>query len=90
MLPDRFDEDGRPLDRGGRSRSRGAGAGDPQQEMVEKLTRDFGDVVSGKKSFKDLLMGVVTDLGGAGSLEGSAASKSPQRSRRRRRDKDRD
>lgn len=91
MLPDRFDEDGRPLDRDGRAFSRGGGGG--QQEMVEKLTKDFGDVVSGKKSWKDMLLGIVegaSSLGSAGGSEGSGSPERPRRRRRRDRDLDRD
>jgi hypothetical protein len=98
MLPDRFDEEGRPLDREGNefSRTRGSVRGGGQQEMVEKLTRDFGDVVSGKKTWKDMLRGVVEDLGSAtGSMGGSSesaerdGSSSERRRRRHRRDADR-
>lgn len=75
VLPDRFDRDGRPIERD---------ADGGEQEMVEKLTRDFGDVVAGKKSFKDLLLGVVSDFGSTGSLEGGEASRRAERPRRRR------
>lgn len=55
-LPDRFDRDGRPLNRDGNRES----------EMVERVVRDFGDVVDGRKSWKDLL----GDLVQAGRGEG--------------------
>jgi hypothetical protein len=69
VLPDRFDRDGRPLDRNGNpysnSRSRGEGGGG--QEMVERITRDFGDVIEGRKSWKDMLRTFVEEVGGGGS-----------------------
>ena len=59
MLPDRFDKHGRLIER---DDSRGGGGG--QSEMIEKLTRDFGDVVDGRKSWRDLLGDVLGDTGG--------------------------
>lgn len=50
ILPNRFDSEGRPLDRGGH---------DGQREMVEKIVLDFGDAVDGKKKWKDLLKDLV-------------------------------
>ncbi|PBP19994.1 hypothetical protein BUE80_DR009189 [Diplocarpon rosae] len=72
VLPDRFDRDGRPLDKYGNSyRSKpkdGSLAGlvgnlgqGGQQEMVEKLVGGFGEVMEGRKSWKDLLRGVVEE-----------------------------
>jgi len=102
VLPDRFDEDGRPLDRYGnsfsRSRSRskgggGVGGGDKQTEMVERLASDFGDVMQGRKTWKDLLAELLSDhtgaLTGSDGGGGSKDSGSPSRRERRRRDRDR-
>jgi hypothetical protein len=98
VLPDRFDEDGRPLDRYGnsfsRSRSNGdGGRGDKPTEMVERLASDFGDVMEGRKTWKDLLAGLLSEHAGAltGSDGGSGSrdSGSPSRRGRRRRDRDR-
>jgi hypothetical protein len=61
-LPPRFDKDGRPIDG---SRGFGGGGGG-QSEMVERVVRDFGDVVDGRKSWKDLLGGIMGDVGGGG------------------------
>lgn len=79
MLPDRFDEDGRPIERsrgrgGVREKERGGGG---QTEMVERIARDFGDVVDGRKSWRDLLGGLMEGVSGAGGEDGG---------RRRRRD----
>jgi len=71
VLPDRFDRDGRPLDR-----SRGAGGG--QKEMVERIVHDFGDVVDGRKSWRDLLSGFMSEAAG-----GSGGSGEEKRKRRR-------
>ncbi|KAI9743107.1 MAG: hypothetical protein M1818_003402 [Claussenomyces sp. TS43310] len=51
VLPDRFDEDGRPLDAGS-----DAGV---QGEMVEKVMRGFEDVLDGRASWKSLLSGLL-------------------------------
>lgn len=59
VLPDRFDRDGRPIDG-----SRGGAGG--ETEMVERVVRDFGDVVDGRKSWKDLLADLVGNIGGDG------------------------
>jgi len=56
VLPDRFDRDGRPLDR-----SRGGGGGGGQAEMVERIVHDVGDVVEGRKSWRDLLAGFISE-----------------------------
>lgn len=74
MLPDRFDRDGRPLDG-----SRGLFGSGGQKEMVERVVRDFGDVVDGRKSWKDLLGTLIGDVGGASGGGGGGSS-------RRRRD----
>jgi len=117
VLPDRFDKDGRPLDRygnvwqsggsgsgwrtssfrskGGRVRGGMASyrtdrdgdrdGGARSSEMVERVVRDVGDVVEGRKSWKDLLAGFVEQASGAGSaIENGSASASPERRRRRR------
>jgi len=90
-LPDRFDEDGRPLDRhGNRFRTRdgerglggggglsallGEGGGDRgagQQEMIERVVSDFGDVVDGRKSWKDLLRGLMEEQGSNSGSDGA-------------------
>lgn len=54
ILPDRFDKNGRPI----RQIEQG-----PQSEMVERIARDFGDVVGGKKTWRDLLSGVIGEAG---------------------------
>lgn len=110
VLPDRFDRDGRPLDRFGnayrnprasaRDRARGGGGGgglsgllggeggSGQKEMVEKLAGDFGDVMEGRKTWKDLLRGFVEEAGGAGgSSSGSERERERGSSGRRRRDR---
>lgn len=60
-LPPRFDENGRRIDGGG-----GAGGG----EMVERLAHDFGDVIDGRKSWRELLSGFGELGGGSGSGSG--------------------
>ncbi|KAH8820845.1 hypothetical protein F5884DRAFT_62436 [Xylogone sp. PMI_703] len=63
VLPDRFDEDGRPLDSptyGRRSRSTGPARG--SDDMVQKIARSFTDVMDGKASWKDLLKTFLEDL----------------------------
>jgi len=69
VLPDRFDAQGRPLDRHGkRDRERIAGGnGGGQQEMVEKLIGGFEEVVEGRKSWKDLLAGLLDGVNASGS-----------------------
>ena len=59
-LPPRFDGDGTPLDRG-------RSGGNPQTEMVERIVHDFGDVVDGRKSWRDLLKSFTDEAGGSGS-----------------------
>lgn len=81
ILPDRFDKDGRPLDKygnlfgRGRGRERGVdeGAGEGQ-EMVERFTREIGDVIEGKKSWVSLLRDVVQG-GPASSSEDVSSGK---------------
>jgi len=83
-LPPRFDKHGRPIDG-----TRSAGGRGGQGEMVEKLVHDFGDVVDGRKSWKDLLGGLMEGGGLGGALGGGGGSGSDVRegsSRRRRRD----
>lgn len=68
LLPDRFDEQGRPLDRHGDIFStfkslRGLSGGGKQSEMVEKIVRDVGDVVEGRKTWRDMLADVVREQG---------------------------
>ena len=60
VLPDRFDRDARPLDRsrGPLDRSRGGGG---QTEMVERIMHDVGDVVEGRKTWRDLLAGFMDE-----------------------------
>lgn len=53
------------------TRGFGSVGGGGEQEMVEKLVTGFGEVVEGRKSWKDLLRGVLdggstSDLGGGG------------------------
>jgi len=57
VLPDRFDRDGRQIDRG-----KGGG----EQEMVERLVHGFGDVIDGRQSWKALLKGFWDESGGLG------------------------
>ncbi|KAL3424238.1 hypothetical protein PVAG01_03519 [Phlyctema vagabunda] len=61
VLPDRFDRDGRPIER------HHAGGAGSEHEMVERIMTGFGDVVDGKASWKDLLRGVLDESGGSGS-----------------------
>jgi len=58
-LPPRFDRDGRRID--GDRDIGGGGSG----EMVERLAHDFGDIIDGRKSWKDLLS-TFGELGGGG------------------------
>jgi hypothetical protein len=51
--------------------------------MVEKIMHDFGDVVDGKKSWKDLLSGLV-EGGGLGALGGGGSGSDRESSSRRR------
>lgn len=55
--------------------------------MVEKIMHDFGDVVDGRKSWKDLIGGLVQGgaLGGLGG-GGSSSDVRDSGSRRKRRD----
>jgi hypothetical protein len=60
--------------------------------MVERLASDFGDVMQGRKTWKDLLAGLLSDHAGAltgSDGGGSRDSGSPSRRERRRRDRDR-
>lgn len=77
-LPRRFDDEGRPLD-GYRNRSGISGGGGKESEMVEKIVRDVGDVVDGRKTWKDLLKSVVSDA----SLGGGESASDTARRRRR-------
>lgn len=43
--------------------------------MVERIVRDVGDMVGGKKTWKDLLRGIVDDAGSAGSGSDGGRSK---------------
>jgi hypothetical protein len=70
-------------DRDGGSGSGSGGGGGHEMEMVQRVVRDVGDVVEGRKSWKDLLAGFVEQASGAGSaIENGSAS--PERRRRRR------
>lgn len=51
--------------------------------MVEKITKDFTDVMDGRKSWKDLLRGLVLQTGAADAFASSAGG---VRERRRRHD----
>jgi len=116
VLPDRFDNEGRPLDRNGNSwrgrdgwrtsefaskdgrirgrsaiwRSGGGERGvrdaevDGGQEMVERIMRDVGDVVEGRKSWRELLTSVVSEAGGAGSQSQLESGEGAVGKRRRR------
>lgn len=58
--------------------------------MVEKLAGDFGDVMEGRKTWKDLLRGFVEEAGGAGGRSESGSDRERERGgsgRRRRRDR---
>lgn len=46
------------------------GRGGSETEMVERVVRDFGDVVEGRKSWKDLLAGFIGEAGGQGRDRG--------------------
>jgi hypothetical protein len=58
VLPDRFDRDGRPIDK--------RGGGGLEGEMVEKMVHDFEDVLDGRKSWKGLLKGFFDEAESAG------------------------
>ena len=65
------------------------GSGGQQTEMVEKIVREVGDVMEGRKTWKDLLLGVVGDAAGGGeSVTGSDDSGRRRRRRRRRETRD--
>jgi len=92
VLPDRFDRDGRRIDGddrgiGGRWKGKGIAGAFGNKEMVEKLVGDLGDVVDGRKSWKDLLREVVEGVGGsgAGKREGDDGDDDEVVARRRRR-----
>lgn len=55
----------------GRGMSRGGGGGG-ESEMVERIVKDVGDVVEGKRTWKDLLRGFVDDAGTGGAGSGSS------------------
>lgn len=71
VLPDRFDERGRPVD-SRRGRSAGGEAG--PQEMIEKFVGQVGDVLDGRQSFKALLTGLFDDINGGGGQGGGGGS----------------
>lgn len=86
LLPDRFDQEGRYIGRD-RSLSRsGAGSGgdQQQQEMVEKIVTGVGQVLDGRATWKDLLLGVVPELLGSGSGSEGGGGGGERRSRRKR------
>ena len=69
----------------------GGEGGSGQKEMVEKLAGDFGDVMEGRKTWKDLLRGFVEEAGGGGAGGRSESGSDRERDRgssgrRRRRD----
>lgn len=72
----------------GRSRGsgNGTGTGDGQQEMVERFVTGVGDVVEGRKTWKDLLRGVLEggDDGGGGNSSTEDLRRGRGSSRRRR------
>ena len=88
ILPDRFDADGRPLDRYGNRFAQGRGlnlggaGGKGNSEMVERIVREVGDVVDGKKTWKDLLRGFVDEASNAGSPEADGSDGGRRRKRR--------
>ncbi|KAH8676734.1 hypothetical protein BGZ60DRAFT_264545 [Tricladium varicosporioides] len=61
VLPDRFDRDGRLIERGHSSRKT------PESEMVERVVHSFGDVVEGRKTWKDMLKELVESSQGMDS-----------------------
>lgn len=95
----RSEYDDRQVRRRGRDRDdedEEEGGGGGSHEMVEKWAKDFGDVIEGKKSWKDLLRGFVEEAGGLGGAGGSRESLDDGDGgdrgggrRRRRRDTDR-
>lgn len=52
--------------------------------MVEKLVHDFGDVVDGRKSWKDLLGGLMDGGGLGAALGGSGGGSGSDRESSRR------
>ena len=79
VLPDRFDKDGRRVDRSRGGGLFGGSGGGGQSEMMERVVRDIGDVVDGRKSLKDLIGDLVGNGGGSRDSGGGSAA-----SRRRR------
>lgn len=62
VLPDRFDDDGRPIERDrDRERSNLAKEFGGGNEMVEKVVRGVGEVVEGRKTWGQLLRGLVAE-----------------------------
>lgn len=57
----------------------GKNGGEGKQEMVEKLATEFGDVIEGRKTWKDLLRGFMEE---AGSLSNSERGSSRRRRER--------
>lgn len=51
--------------------------------MVERIAKDFTEVIDGRKSWKDLLRGLVEQTGAA---EAFSSGSGGERERRRRRD----
>lgn len=90
MLPERFDRDGRPLYRdrnrsGSRERdiAKEFGSGN---EMVERVVRGVGDVIAGKQTWGDLLLGLVEDRAvGGDSMTDLSADERERDSRKRER-----
>lgn len=62
----------------------GGEGGSGQKEMVEKLAGDFGDVMEGRKTWKDLLRGFVEEAAGAGGSSSGSERESSSRRRRER------
>jgi len=60
------------------------GGGGGQTEMVEKLATGFGEVMEGRKTWKDLLRGFVEDAGSAGGSPSGSDRGSSSRRRRER------
>lgn len=92
VLPERFDRDGRPLYRD-RNRS-GSREGDIAKEfgggneMVERVVRGVGDVIAGKQTWGDLLLGLVEDRGvGGDSTTDLSADERERDSRKRERER---
>lgn len=71
-MPARFDAHGRPLPATHDRRDRGhPGPITEPHQMVERVVKDFGEVIGGKKKWRDMLGNVVEGFAGATAASGA-------------------